>query len=305
MTTYNCNTARQIPIVEYLGKCGFKPEAINGNDYWYLSPLRDEKTPSFKVNTRRNAWYDFGTGEGGNLIDLGIRLKNCTVESFLAELKIGDYSIPSYLVPDHIARQSIPEKKVIIHAVAELQAPSLLYYLHKRGIDPNRAKQWCKEVTFSFGSKQFSAVGFENRSGGYELRNTWFKGSSAPKDITLIDNGSKAVCVTEGFIDFLSLLELKKQRLAEIDFVILNSLSLISKSFDVLKAHTDVFLFLNHDQAAIIAGEKLETAGIIGIDSSRFYKDFNDINDYLRKLLNNHKWSFESEGKDVSRDIRR
>ncbi len=292
MPTINCKQARQIPITEYLAQCGFKPETIKGDNHWYLSPLREEKTASFKVNTKRNAWYDFGTGEGGNLIDLGIRLKNCTVESFLTDLKIGDYSILSCQVPDYTAQQLLPDKKVIIHAVAELQAPSLLYYLRKRGVDLAMAKLWCKEVTFSFGQKQYTAIGFQNRSGGFELRNSWFKGSSAPKDITFIDNCRKSVCLLEGFIDFLSLLELKPQGITGVNFVILNSLSLISKSIDVLKAHQDIFLFLNHDKAAAVAEEKLKAAGIQGIDASGFYLGLNDINDYLMNYLNGEKRSF-------------
>jgi hypothetical protein len=305
MPPYNCEQARQIPITEYLDKCGFKPETIKGDNHWYLSPLREEKTPSFKVDCKLNAWYDFGIGEGGNLIDLGIRLKNCSLKTFLADLKIGDYTIQSYEVQDYSTKQLLHDKKVIIHEVADLNTPSLLFYLGKRGISATTAKQWCKEVTFSFGQKQFAAISFENRSGGYELRNHWFKGSSAPKDITFIDNGSKSVCLLEGFIDFLSLLEIKPQGIAGVNFVILNSLSLVSKSIDVLKSHYDIFLFLNHDKAGDISGEKLKAAGIQGVDSSGFYKDFNDINDYLINHLKVHKRDFSMERKGVGRGIGR
>ena len=33
---------------------------INNNDYWYLSPLRNEKEASFKINRSKNTWYDHG-----------------------------------------------------------------------------------------------------------------------------------------------------------------------------------------------------------------------------------------------------
>jgi DNA primase len=39
--------AREIDLVNYLTGCGYKPAKTRNNDYWYLSPLRDEKTPSF------------------------------------------------------------------------------------------------------------------------------------------------------------------------------------------------------------------------------------------------------------------
>lgn len=34
------------------------------------APLRQDNTPSFKVDYGVNLWCDFGTGEGGSLIDL-------------------------------------------------------------------------------------------------------------------------------------------------------------------------------------------------------------------------------------------
>ena len=68
MRTFNCGEARQIPIIQYLAKCGYQPQYIRGNNLWYLSPFRQEKTASFKVNANLNAWMDFGEGIGGNLI---------------------------------------------------------------------------------------------------------------------------------------------------------------------------------------------------------------------------------------------
>lgn len=52
-------------MIDYLKTLGFKPEKIRNNDYWYLSPLREEKTASFKVNRKLNAWYDHEVGREG------------------------------------------------------------------------------------------------------------------------------------------------------------------------------------------------------------------------------------------------
>ncbi len=70
-------------IVEYLFRLGIEPEKIYRTDYWYLSPLRDEKTPSFKINRNKNCWYDFGIGKGGNIIDFAILYHDCMVGEFL------------------------------------------------------------------------------------------------------------------------------------------------------------------------------------------------------------------------------
>ena len=67
-----CSQANQIDLVEYLEKLGYKPQKIRGNDYWYLSPLRDEKTASFKVNRSKNVWYDHAIGKGGGVVDFGM-----------------------------------------------------------------------------------------------------------------------------------------------------------------------------------------------------------------------------------------
>ncbi len=88
---FSIQDAKQTDFVEYLEKLGYKPSKIRNNNYWYLSPLRDEKTPSFKVNKTINCWYDFGLGEGGSIIDFGIRYFNCSVKEFLEKLKVSKY----------------------------------------------------------------------------------------------------------------------------------------------------------------------------------------------------------------------
>ena len=70
----NTNEAKRIRIEEYLHSLGYNPVRRQGNSLWYKSPFRDEQEPSFKVNTERNLWYDFGAGKGGNIIALAREL---------------------------------------------------------------------------------------------------------------------------------------------------------------------------------------------------------------------------------------
>jgi hypothetical protein len=279
MTRYNCKTAKELPIIGYLEQCGIQPQRINSHNCWYLSPLREEKTASFKVNTQLNAWMDFGEGTGGNLIDLGIRMHHCSVEEFLERLNNGNHSF-SFHQQTTPKADSQPENPVIITGVKALSHPALITYLKSRGVDLAVAYRYCKEVGFTIGGKSYFAVGFVNRSGGYELRNNWFKGASSPKDITVIDSGHKAAIVLEGFTDFLSLRQLKGGQ-SQSDFIILNSVALAERSVPILKNYQEVFLMLNHNKAGKTAAEKLQAAGINFTDASGFYKGFNDINDYL------------------------
>ena len=44
-----------------------------------------------------------------------------------------------------------------------------------------------KEVHFAIGEKKLYAIGFENLSGGWELRNSFYKGSLLKKDISVVN----------------------------------------------------------------------------------------------------------------------
>ena len=67
----NIAEAKEIRMVDFLQLLGHSPVRICNSQYWYLSPLRQEDTPSFKVNDRLNEWYDFGEATGGDLVELG------------------------------------------------------------------------------------------------------------------------------------------------------------------------------------------------------------------------------------------
>ena len=70
--------APRVPIREYLARRGILPRYERNGYSMYLSPLREERTPSFKVNYQKDLWYDFGIGEGGTLLALIMRLERCS-----------------------------------------------------------------------------------------------------------------------------------------------------------------------------------------------------------------------------------
>ena len=75
--------------------------------------------------------------------------------------------------------------------MTELSHEALKGYLKERGIDPAIAGRFCKEVTYGIRGKRYFAIGFMNRSGGYELRNPMFKGCISPKDISCVSLSGK------------------------------------------------------------------------------------------------------------------
>lgn len=65
---------REIPIADFLSAMGIQPQKQKDGILWYNAPYRTERTPSFKVDTNKNVWFDFGVGKGGRHLRLGGRV---------------------------------------------------------------------------------------------------------------------------------------------------------------------------------------------------------------------------------------
>ena len=282
----NCNEAKRMDIVTYLESLSIKPEKVNGNDYWYLSPLRDEKTPSFKINRKLNVWYDHGLGKGGKLVDLGILLHHCSVQEFLEKLNTqgNSFSFHQPVIPPQKSDE-FAEKKIKLIAANPLTDTILCHYLETRNIPVEMAKNYCRQVTYLNGQKQFQAIGFKNNSGGFELRSPGFKSTVSPKDFTFL-NAQKwnAVAVFEGFIDFLSLMASGKQMLPELtNFLVLNSLSFFEKARPAMEQHERIYLLLDNDAAGKNCVKRALGLSHKYNDLSNRYQRDKDINEWLMK----------------------
>jgi len=297
MEKFNCKSANQIDLVNYLKTLGHEPSKIKNQDYWYLSPLRNENTSSFKVNQKLNSWYDHGIGKGGNVVDFGIEYFRCTVSEFLQLLNGNSISSGVSLSSKNDNRKSSNSRianekkdnladKIVIVDVRTLENKSLLHYLENRSIPEELAKEHCKEIDFSLKGRKHTAIGFQNISGGYELRNENFKGSSSPKDITFIDNQAKSVVVFEGFFDYLSY-KMMNQKPANLqtNSLILNSLSFFTKSLQLMEKHERVDLYLDRDTGGIkFTREALQRDSTKYIDQSFLYEQKKDLNEWLNRV---------------------
>ena len=83
------NDLKNIGIRQFLARRGIQPKYECNGYGMYLSPLREERTPSFKVDYVRNLWYDFGLGEGGTLLTLVMRLERCDSREAVRRLQNG------------------------------------------------------------------------------------------------------------------------------------------------------------------------------------------------------------------------
>ena len=142
--------AKQLRIVDYLASLGYHPQSVTSKQYWYLSPLRNERTPSFKVNDRLNEWYDFGAATGGDLVELGKHLyQTDSVSEVLAYIGKHENAIPIQRVriPGTTPRPVEADMKDVL--VVPLQHHALLSYLHSRGIDGDIGRRSCGEALAS------------------------------------------------------------------------------------------------------------------------------------------------------------
>lgn len=277
----SCKEVNEMDVVDYLATQGFFPVRDRNGKCWYHSPIRDgDSNASFIVYKRTNTWHDWGTGQGHTLVDLGMLLHRCGVREFLT--KFAD-PFQQPIARAKLSKAEV-EVKLKILEVKPLSSYSLSEYIRSRKIPMNIARQFCVEAEFEIFKRQF-AVGFKNDQGGYELRNSYFKGSSLPKDSTFINNGASILDVTEGFFSFLSdVTMITCQRRPLPNFLILNGTGFFEKKIPLMKEHDRVKLLLDHGKG----GRRFTEMGLSVdknkfLDDSWFYLGHDDVNDWWKK----------------------
>ena len=279
---------KRYPIVEYLERKGIKPVRKTPTYVMYRSPLREETHPSFKVDTEKNLWIDYGEGRGGSIIDLCMRMEGCTLSEAIRRLgqTIPDNTVYSShkdfsqnnLQPTMAANET---RKLI--SISDTLPPHLQDYLTKeRCINLEKAMPFLKCISYEVRGRGYQAIGFANQSGGYELRDdNVFKGRIAPKDITpIFTDRAEPVCIFEGFMDFLSFLSMKEEITNH--SLVMNSVSNVARTIRYLNDRhlTHIRAFLDNDEAGRRAVQDFIKAGFHVEDMNIHYKDFKDLNEY-------------------------
>ena len=269
---------RAIPIADFLSAMGIQPQKQKGGILWYNAPYRTERTPSFKVDTNKNVWFDFGVGKGGDIFDLAGEFIGS--DDFLLRAafiaKSGSCPLPALEQPQRSERKGTVFEDIWVRP---LQNPRLLGYLEERGINTHVAIPNCEEVRYRVRGKRYYAIGFRNDAGGLELRNRFFKGCIPPKDISLKHNGSDVCAVLEGFMDYLSAMQLG---IIASDWLVLNSVSNVEKAVKALQGYERIDCFLDNDDAGRRTFQRLhDRFGEKVINRSSLYADHKDLNEYL------------------------
>lgn len=315
----NAAQAKQIDLPALLAGLGHQQQPVTREGFWYFSPFREEDTPSFKVWQLPSGWCwkDFGSGEGGNVIGfanlmIGKQTSDTAISDALAWLR-GQSGV---MVAQALKQPSTASKSGrVVHEKPErfslvdnkrLASPQLISYLAGRGIPGRIAQAYCGQANYldNQSKRKFFGISFPNIDGGLEIRAaTEYKHhvNTGLKNISFIpghDKQAKAICVFEGFIDFLSYLALTRQDKPANSAIVLNSTSFAGQAAEYIRKspiiqENDIktlIMFLDNNAAGEKAfnrmAEILDPEGYRLGDCRYLYQDHNleDLNDYLTKI---------------------
>lgn len=288
---YDLQYIKAIPIADYLHACGIEPAKRYNGYALYHAPYRKDHNASLKVNFLQNLWHDYGTSQGGSIIDLVMRMRGCSAYEAMAHLAEGKATTlapSSFHREVHIEQIRVEQQpsnvRRILFISEELPLHLQSYLREVRKIDLAVASPYLRHIRYEVGGREYSAIGFANRAGGYELRDDkTFKGTIAPKDISVIagEANNASLCIFEGLMDFLSYLTVKgKEPISP--SIVLNSVSNLPRAVAYLHENgiDSVRAFLDNDEAGRKALKSLQSAGIKVEDMSQYYARYKDLNDY-------------------------
>ena len=232
-------------------------------------------------------------GKGGGIIELAAHLYATDHVPYLLE-RIAEQTPHVHPVSFSFGKQDSFGPSFQQLEIVPLSSPALLSYLQGRGINLELAKRECSEARYTHNGKRYFAIAFPNGSGGFEVRNPYFKGCIAPKEISHIRQAGKArtACyVFEGFMDYLSFLTLRQEscpnypELDGQDYIVLNSVSNINKALYPLGNYERIHCFFDNDHAGMEARQiRMEYGRDRYIrDASQIYGGCKDLNEYLQK----------------------
>lgn len=296
---------KQVSILAVLGRLGHSPVGVAaGRNHYFLSPFRDEKTPSFVVCEPKNVWSDFGEPPGpgqkvagGDVLDLVMRLTGValpvarlTLRAWAGDL-YGPDAAPARPAP---AGRTVADGPRTFHDVRTepLSWAPLLQYLTGRGIDwglvqrSERTRAHLHQIFYRVAgqerSRPYFGLGWKT-SAGWEVRNASFQGVIGGKGLTWLRGPEPGVAVFEGFFDYLSALTYYRKSSFRCTVLVLNSASLLVEALPELLEAPAVYWFGDNDAAGLRAldylRQHLPTGRIQCFND--LYRGFKDFNDFL------------------------
>lgn len=280
----NCKQFDKIPLEDILLSLGHLPTKQSEKEAWFLNPFANENHASFKINKNLNYWYLHSEGIGGKNVDFMKRYLNASVSEVLVWAENQNFSSFHQQNISYSKLENLSKNYEIID-VKEIQHPALLEYLKERKVE-NRT-EFLHEIHYRMNDKNYFGIGFKNDSCSYEIRNKYSKICLGTKDISTIINNSNSVRIFEGFFDFLSFKNLENElEKKPSDYLILNSVSMISSIKNSLGNYEKVELYFDNDEAGNRAVEIISNETKNVEDCRVLYLNFKDLNEYLNQQTN-------------------
>ena len=282
---------------------GHKPTATTPTRTTYKSPWNiNEKTPSCYIfkNQQWNGqdplrefnYKDNSSGHGGNIFHFVMNYFNISFVEAKAKITEITGHEPKEQ-PSHPTQTPTPsfssnqqKEPYEIVKTQQLQNRALIDYLTQdRGLISIDLKRYLSEIYYKIDNKSYFALSFVNDAGGREVRNKYFKGSFGKKDISTIfpNPTDRRVKIFEGFMDFLSYLEINKTAPLS-NYLILNSASLQEKGLKAIQGKFEAFeLYLDNDNRGDEATQFFLNNLSNAVDKRVHYKKHKDLNEFLLK----------------------
>ena len=242
------------------------PYKKTGDRLMALASYRNENTASISIQKRNGKWLwkDFGNETGGSWIDLAMsamslnyidaikflnNIENAEIDNDKKNFSFGSQK-----------EKGLKPNGIKITAVTAIKDFELIAYLHSRTI--HFIPDWLKQVNYSVikNNKTYlnSAIGIQNSSGGYALRNKKIKMNIGKSAYSLFSKDIKKdlVFVVEGMFDGLTVAEKMKDRLY--DLIILNSANNLNGFvLEILSNYKNIILALDNDEGGKEAENKI------------------------------------------------
>lgn len=235
----NIEQANTIAISEILKNLYLKPAYENEHEAMYVSPIRNTRTATFRVDKITNTWFDPVIAKEGGIIELACqylkyRKQDHTIHDALRWLEIMSGRAPG-IKAVMIAKSERSAKDLDLVSVGPLEDPALIGYLAIHAITPETAAHYLEEVTVldNKSGKRFMALGFRNDHDDYELCSPQFKGCLGLTDVTFIRGTVFEPLVIDIFKDcigFLTAVENNNGKPLSNDVIVLNSMANLDKT---------------------------------------------------------------------------
>lgn len=274
---------RKIPIISILRKLNIEAVEKKKDQFWFKPKWREERTASAKCEN--NLFYDFGEGCGGNAVDYV--MKHFAIDFTQAVMWLRNEDVIFSFEPLKKVDPNTTKKQntYCIKTVQPLKNQILIDYLKSRKMNIDVCKKYLVQVFYTVNNNNYFAVGFLNNKGHFELRNKYAKLCLGSKWFTWINRNHNSIIVLESWSDFISLLTLYPKYEFSKDFLILNSLSMLSKADEVLLNYCEIFFALDNDAAGSKATEncleKWNSELKISKDVRFLFGGSKDLNEYV------------------------